>query len=332
MSKGKKREWLPRLKSRGARLWAFFLVVAALLAFYLDFGDIRRRIQSRRIPEIEIQFYRNVGNELQLATGPTAFVDEKSIREKAIEVPLYLAFRNAEKEPVDIERVELDYPHDLQVYSQGRAKIDPSGGHLIYEHNLGIVEPSASFTPVTEIDKLFLPTKFLVDEAVVLTKDEVPIYIDMLIGVSDPFHGKREIPFELTVYCHDRPPLHRKGLLTVEPAVSLDMDLPHGKFEEASAHDLMLVRQLRTRPDQVLQDWTRFCKKLERTIHYERVTYKHGTFDLVFVDNNLRRVIADSAGNGFQSYELLMARDSLPKKLLPDTAVRMKEWMRQAAK
>jgi len=323
--------WTRRLFSRWGLFWTLFSGAVVLLTFYLGIVDLRDKLHRRRSPNIEIRFYDKSGNKLSLAEeGPTVLVDEKSIQQNAIEIPLNLAVRNREDQPLEIVKLDLEYPSDLDLHSGGRAKIDPAGKRLIYERDLGVIEPSVNFTPLKEIDTIILPATFVVDRTVVLMKDGVPMYVYALIGVAQGYPQKKQIPITLAIYCKDRPPLHREIVLNLDaPGVGVDVDIPDGKSVDIGDNDKLLLDQLRKRPDRVLENWTRFYRHDRASIHYQRVVYKRGIFELVFVNDELRRVIADLKGDGVESFEFILGDGSPHRKLVPSSPTRMAEWREQ---
>jgi hypothetical protein len=330
-AKGSK--WIKKLASRGILLWTLFSGAAVLLAFYLDIGGLRDRLRHRRVPNVEVKFYDRVGDKLALADkGPIVRLDEKSFRQKEIEVPLFLAFRNREEEPLEIVKLDLEYPHGLTLRSEGRAKIDPEGDRLIYEHDLGVIEPSTSFTAVKEIDRIVLPMAFVATSVVALLNDDVPMYVHSLVGVPYGSLQQKEIPIAVTLYCKERPPLHILFALSLDAAVAVNVDIPDGRSEGIADEDRKLIEQLRTRPERVLVDWNQEYNKGEAFIHYKKVAYKKGIFELVFVNDELRRVIADLRGNGLENFELILGKNSPPRKLVPSSPTPLESWSEEDVK
>ena len=252
---------------------------------------------DRKIPNLDIAWYKFDHGLLKLS-DPSAVAEEltpEDILANRLRVPVRLAIRNSGADPLNVTRVELSYDSSIKVVSSGKAKIDPKGGILIYEHNIGTLESQNEFTPIEEIDVLEIPFKFFFVQAVALTQDEVPMRIGTLVG-QDVF-GQKKIEFRVRVFSQDRPPA--LGKVSVTPVSGVQL-FSEGDYERqvSSSYgdaDYFSVDLPKTKS---ISTWERVYSNSSKLIGYELFQSPKGKVRRVSVDGIFRSIAVDQNNDG----------------------------------
>ncbi|CAG37071.1 hypothetical protein [Desulfotalea psychrophila] len=121
-------------------------------------------------------------------------LNESDLFASRIRMPINLAIKNKNDEPLEIVKVELTYDKSLDIRSEAEQKVPIEPGKLVFEHNFGLLSVSKNYTPLPTIDVLSFPTFFAVEEILVVLSDGVPAYTATIIGLH--VNEKKDILFQ----------------------------------------------------------------------------------------------------------------------------------------
>jgi hypothetical protein len=272
----------------------------SLLALILPVGFLSAVVFPDKVdtaPEIEICWYNDEEGQLRLVRGGRVpvLIESSDLAKQQVRLPIRLALRNEEQQPLEIVRVELTYGAELEVNSAGRAKIDPKGRTLVYEHEIGTLEEVETFTPLTSVDVVTIPRHFLVVPTVLITAEGVPVYSVASFSISSILQNRFNLGFR--VFCRDRKPLSGVVSFRLEIPSELSLDLPECEVQVPDATDIAFYAGS-IESSEVVQRWEGKLKWSNEYIEYEKRTLGTSTFQAVHVDNVLRRLTLDTESDG----------------------------------
>lgn len=280
-------------------------------------------------PVVELAWYVVEDGRLRLAPdGPPALqADRSDIEAGRIPVPIQVAVRNTENDALELVRVEIAYPAYLDVVPKGAPRISKDDSKLIYEHDLQVLEPQLDvFTPIQQVDTIYLPLHVAVVDTIVKTKDGIPLFArfaSTYLGHSAPsadqfgaaleaarFGGPGPSPNEtvtlhFAVFSKGRPAMRasvnfelhpsNEPVFGLEPATPVTLDPTDvERFELAKAEPLPL-----------LDESTHVYQEDQSIIRCRRIRLGHSTIaQAVSVNNKLRRLLIDANADGKTDYEL----------------------------
>ena len=191
--------------------WPAIAVVATLLGFAVDLGGCRSYLVSFTRPKLEIAYFTK-DDEGHLIISDKGAVDlnltQEDLDNGTIQVPLNFAIRNLGSETLEDVRIHVKYGKDFEVIPMGTPKIDAAGRQLIYEHNIGLLEPIVTYTPLETVDIIRIPFTFRILPIVTLAKGEIPFYVRMLFGASSDDEIEKIFALDVDIFSKDRRPIH----------------------------------------------------------------------------------------------------------------------------
>jgi hypothetical protein len=279
-------------------------------------------------PKVDIAFYKTENGSLQIAKdGPVIALTAQDLAQKKVEIPINLALRNRDGTTLEVLEVQISYNKDLEIRSGGKARIDESNQLLIYEHNLGMLVSSDYYMPLQSLDTISVPFDFDERGSVGVTKDGIPLYALTLFGIPNGERAQKDIDLGITIYFKDRPPVKDRKRLRMFVVAGIQPVLPEfSKEVNADAADVYLFRHPPS--GTVLAQWQSGQSPQDPLIQYKKVRVNGAIHQLIFVNGELRRLIADINGDGFIDFELfqLNTKNAMLLKVVPRKPIRMIDW------
>ena len=262
---------------------------------------------AQRIPpNVEIAWYNFEDGRIRLS-DPRAVPAELGVDDVAanrIRIPVRLAVRNNDNDPLSVTRIELSYSKNLAVISSGKAKIQPGESRLIYEHDIGTLEAQDEFTPLEEIDVLTIPFQFFFVRAVAVTSDNVPTQIGTLIG-QDVIQEKK-ITLGVRIYSAGRPPANGEVSLIPTSGVQIFTDLDEHFSERVPSLESDGSLFEREFPlGTIISSWEGFHSESGTTIGYALEDTFIGRIRRASVNGVVRNLAVDQDFDGSIDYLLL---------------------------
>ena len=284
-------------------------------------------------PNLAIAWYKSTDSGLELVNPNDIqiFLDPEEVIKNRLRMPIQIAVSNRENSSLKVVRIELSYSKNLQVFSEGKARIDPNSNLLIYEHEIGTLENVGHFTPLEQVDTIFIPFQFFVDGFITLLKDDIPIYMTTIVGES--FFEDRTIRLGIRVYCEDRPTINTLIRIHIDADFNSVFDTQNGVDSELSNKDFELFSS--SFPASIIvNQWQQKIKPPGKLVEYKMIHYPSGDFQLVSVDHILRRLVADTNKDGNMDFILLNNDDDVEPdiKLIFPEPLPMRDWEKEAAK
>ena len=166
--------------------WKVISLLVTILLIPAIYWGIRSTFPDPVVtsPHIELAWYEEGSKPPTLVPLSKAIIrpTSRDVVSGQIEVPINIAINNRDKQPLRVVRVEMNYPKDIDVQSKGNPKLDRDNQLLVYEHDIGTLEPVDNFTPLETIDVLAIPCSSIEtsDAFVIQTRDGVPLLFYLL--------------------------------------------------------------------------------------------------------------------------------------------------------
>lgn len=329
---------------RRPAVWLSAGCVIVLAATFL------RTPEDKRVPNITVRMVDyKFDSSMNLDLEPTgnntnAYVEAT---DGYAQISVRFSIENNESEPLQGVSIELSYPDDIDVQSDGVEKVDPSETNHVYEHNIGTVEPGNPYYAMATPDQLNIPLRFYHQELCFLDTTLMPVCQVLTWDTSqgdyrllcDPLHeemvcltfekGKpkaitRSVHFR--IFTDGRPTLSGALSLTIAPSsaeLSDDagpkaLEIKKGDPEWDATH---VAQNFRPAQGEVLDSWsTVLGKKHPVTMRYRKVRLSNEEIHQeLYVDGILRKVligknnwvgeeITDTHGVGNPDTDKLFAR------------------------
>ncbi len=266
---------------------------------------------ARSKPQIEVAWYSNSEDGPVIADPQNIELqcDIEDLLQRKLRIPIQFAVRNQDPEPMKVVRIEIRYPKGLEVSSEAKAKIDPAGRVVVYEHNIGTLEPVNDFTPLETVDVLTIPYFFAVYPVVAFTNDGVPFY--SVVDIPEGAFRQKRIELGVRLFCDGRPRLEGRLSFGVDADVDLTTDFDGGELAKLEASDQSYFELVPGATDVELR-WSREVTPASndpvqktRTVEYTRATTSLGVVQLINVDDVRRKVFVDSNSDGECDFVLM---------------------------
>jgi hypothetical protein len=329
----------PKAKKAKASLYALFAFIALIIGFFMDAGGLYSSIISGLPPNIQMAFYEINDGEIKLIdpSHATVYVDPEDILNQTVSIPLNIAIRNTGNKPLELVRIEFAYDSSIDVTSAGKMKIDPENRVLVYEHNLGTLESMDFFTPIQTVDVIHVPFILGLVPTLTYTNDNVPFYFLILVGSeSDNQFVDKVIVLNVRVFSKDRPVIMDTIRINLKANIDI-FGLPNEKSNATSVEiqndDIELFNRIPSDTAIILDHWEKYDAFVNSTIKYYKVEQGNGIYQYIFLDDNIRKVIADTNSDGWVEYELIDANlDSKPdsRYVFNPQTMYMLDWQSEA--
>ncbi len=258
--------------------------------------------------DVDIVWYEMKDGRPQLLADNTVYVtiDDHGFKERAMSMPVNLAVRNRTGEMLEVVSVQITYPNWAKVQSQGKGKIDPNGGSIVYSHQIDTLPSIDEFTPLETIDTLTIPFPVQVRPVLFESREGVPSHEWTLWG--GPKHGYegKELKLRFRVDCKGHKPMLRDLNLNVPEVFGVAGSMRRkpvlveiGKAEAESA--VRLIDQAK----EELTSWTGQIPQGGSTIRFSRNRSGKSVIQIVRVNDVVRRTNVDQDGDGFVDFDYL---------------------------
>jgi hypothetical protein len=289
--------------------WRIVAGVGTVLGLVLGVPKIAELIRNRTPMALEMSFYResDKGPELVTSGNLDYLITSEDLKEGRIRFPLRLAFRNLERQNLNIQRVEVLYDSSLDVRPGGRRLIPLTKGVLACEHSLRILPPLGPYTPLEEIDEITVPMRYVPVEVMAWTKDRVPVYtVTMVIMDRSVRFSDRRYDMTIVLYPENRPPA-RGGIHLVIPA-DLKWLWPPESVQitqgQLSGRDTTFWLRCRARMRSTRPAWRRRDPQSGDEFVCWRYSVGASRYQMVAANDTLRRVVGDENGDGQLDYDV----------------------------
>lgn len=321
--------------------WIIALITGLAIAsgYFLNIDDFIKRLVSKTEIDVDIAYYEKSGSKLRIVDPTLITLDvtpEDYFLKKKIPFSLNLAIRNKDTRPLDVTGVDLIYDKEIDIESQGHTKIDPKNKHIVYRHQIDKLDDVDFFTPLKTVDTIYLPTSQLVtDETIALLKDGVPVYFATAFTKAGGIKLRElKIPFEIKIYCKDRPVF--KESFSVWLICDFKILFP-GNFNAVlvspTKHDLDSVIDIISQEKALIEQWENKQSFDNHSIKYSKMCFNSGIYQAIYIDQQLRKIIADTDSDSYVDYELMDTDFDgiLDKKALFETPKIMFDWKESAS-
>ena len=291
----------------GVTTWTRFkwysLLVVVILAFTFN---IAFPLEKNSAPSYSLAFYEKENETFKIINPDSVDVDvtQEDVDLKRVRLPLRLAIKNNESNPLKILKVVITYPEGYVVKSTANPMIDPASNSFVYEQDFSTLTPTAYFTPLKTIDTLITSADFQVLDKVVCPKDNIPGFLRVFIEKSNGLK-KNFFDLKVDIYAEGRPVT--KGKITVKikrPSVSILTDYPESELVAPGEHDRLLF-QMGLPGSVILDSWEAARDKDQKSVKYILQQDNEGLYQFIFVENVLRRINADTNGDRVIDYILV---------------------------
>lgn len=270
--------------------WILTMVALMLIPVVYYLNPPKSQIE----PTYKLAFYTNNNGQIKIVSPDSIKVNitDIDIRNSQIKLPINIAVSNAENEPLEVVKVEIFYPSNLNVISKGKLKIAPNENAIIYEHEIGTLTNIDEFTPLGTIDTIKIKRRFIGVESGVIFKDSIPAYSNILTDDSI-LRTSKIINLKLRITCKDRPPIEASFDYHLPTTLKTYFDLPTNiktrtKLPEITYHfPKKLVN---------IDSWS--IKLDNSLLDYQKLKSGKTTYQIISLNKVIRRINVDSDSNG----------------------------------
>jgi len=157
---------------RRPAVWLSAGCVIVLVATFL------RIPQDQKVPDITVQTVdEKLNTNMTLDLEPTGKETDSFVyaTEGYAQLNVRVSIENHESKPLHGVSIELSYPDDVDVESEGVEKVDPSRTGHVYEYSIGTVEPGDPYYAMAKADQLEIPLRFYHQELCFLDETLMPV-------------------------------------------------------------------------------------------------------------------------------------------------------------
>jgi hypothetical protein len=298
------RKLIRRVKEASIGFWAFFIVVAGLLSFWLDAHEAISDWFRSKPPAAEIMYFKkeNANYSLVDPTNVVLWPTRTELDKNYLAVPINLAVRNQDKDRLEATRVEITYPKGLRVVPAGRPKIDPQNNTLIYEHELRSLDPVASFTPLDTIDVIYFEHSVRgVRTTMILHDNLVAAGVAVGVEITEFPNG---VNLQVKVFSSGRPPVESELHFSVDTSQALGDSENTFDPVPLKKKDAALFQAVSRRLRIADRKWEVRVAGKAMTLAFAKTPYGRGFYNGLLLDGNVTEVFADHDGDGILDYHL----------------------------
>lgn len=333
------KSWRLTLVKHVQSWWTIIGVIATLLGFVMDLGGCRSYLVSFTKPKLEIAYFTKDDNG-HLIISDDGYVDLNLTQEDfdngTVQVPLNFAIRNLGNETLEDVRIHVKYGKDFEVIPMGAPQIDATGRQLIYEHNIGLLEPINTYTPLETIDIIRIPFTFRLLPFVTLYKGEIPVYIQMVLGAGSDNETEKIFALDIDIFSKDRSPIN--GTVYLRVPLGLDIigdDEGKGEYAPMSPTDEIFFAQASVQTEGTVDYWEKFEEAVNKVITYRKIKTSTSIFQVISVNQQVRRIIVDEDSDQLVDYEFYVPADEngvIQKLVHLDGKKKMVTWLKEPTK
>ena len=317
-------------------MWPIIVIVATLVGLAMDLGGSRSYLVSLTQQKLEVNYFTK-DPEGHLLISDKGAVDlnltQEDIDNGTIQVPLNLAIRNLGSQTLEDVRIHVKYGKDFEVIPMGTPKIDVTGRQLIYEHNVGLLEPIDTYTPLETIDVIRIPFTFRILPIVALAKGEIPIYFQMLLGAGTDDETEQIFALDIDIFSKGRRPI--RGTVYLRIPLGMDVigdDEAYGEIAPVTHADETLFLQASTQYTGTIEYWEKLEEGINKVITYKKIKTSASNLQVIYVDQQVRRLIVDEDSDQLVDYELYAPADedgTIYKIIHPIDKKEMVVWLKE---
>jgi hypothetical protein len=235
-----------------------------------------------------------------------------------IEIPITLAALNITDRPLRDVTVEIHYPREFKVVPQGKQRLDPKRGVLIYEHTLDTlkVHGAAVLLPNTDTDRLvFRITRYRFRR--ISDEHGIPVEVQTDYAHYGPSNtartqqGGHPIPLDITLFSEGKPIVSRTLTVILSNFTFYTYMQPTGPAERIEPNRALSDGVIgASAGGKVLKGRLRYNSIDTRghgnavPIEYRAFQVAHARLELIFLNGIPRRLIVDADANGKRDYDL----------------------------
>jgi hypothetical protein len=284
----------------------FFMAMIPLTLFWINKTNPRPDV----VPvDVELTWYVEENGEKKIV-GPAAMetiVNKDDIENDRLTIPINLAIRSNESKRLHGVKIEILYPEGSKVESNGDSKLSADDSTIVFQHEVGDLEPSKYFTPIQNQsgDLVTIPYWFATGNCIVLTKDEIPFLTEYVVP-QDILTADPAVVFLLNVYADGRK--KNTAQLSVKPRIGFKakIDFDNSETQEINEQDRQLFARYFLNEETAFSWDATFESEIQTaTIGYREYKIDAGFIQRVSVNQVLRRLAVDSSGDGKIDFVIL---------------------------
>jgi len=301
------------------RLWGFIVGLGVVIGILSGIPAIRQEVLGWfRHLDIDLAWYeKDEKGALRMVplNDVRIVLTEDDILNHRVRLPIHLAVRNHTGEPIDIARLEITYYKSLDVRSEAKNKVAMEPGRIVYEHDLGFLPASESFTPLDPVDVLSFPNIYALEEVIAMTRNGIPIYLVTILraDINAMQGGFKPVKVRLGLTINAKGYTPIKGTINlIQDPISVAILWPsEAKTQTRPIDPGTSIDIERWKKGTVLTQWEGLYNRKKSdgaTIKLQYQKKKSSTGAIVqFVkrDGILRRIDVDDDGDGFEDRILL---------------------------